>query len=248
MRRFLFVVGQARSGTTALVRVVGAHDQIAMGIERFKWFWTPQGDISGFGPDHFTRERFFDFDAGLTNLTPDFHKRYRAWYDETEKKYDSARYVGEKITQPFRLQALAQQFPNAFFICIVRDVFEVAHSWQARADDAADLWNPGQGAIKAVDAWNTAVANIARCYHENPGRVMIVDHSQFFGAQEDTPLEPMMRFLDLETDDSLRAAYEAARRKYMTSVAEKRRDLPPDVVEHIHATTRPRVLQTMLNS
>lgn len=148
--------GLGRSGTTALARVLAAHPRVVLGIERYKRLW-PADRIGELGPAHFTRERFFDFSDDLTNLTPQSSGVWAAHYARMAERFATARYVGDKITK-LPLLALHAAFPDARFVCIVREAAQTAYSWQARAEDEADLGWPGDhDAERAVRRWNKSL-------------------------------------------------------------------------------------------
>ncbi|MDP3966842.1 MAG: sulfotransferase, partial [Nocardioides sp.] len=136
MSQLLFLAGLGRSGTTALTELFDAHPGIAIGMERYKHvLYEPEGP--GLTPDHFTRERFFDFSDDLTNIRPDVHQRWHDFYAGLEEKWETTAYVGDKITH-LRLPRLWDCLPDARFVCIIRDVRSVAASWEARATNPAD--------------------------------------------------------------------------------------------------------------
>lgn len=233
MPQYLFVVGLGRSGTTALARVVGSHPQVALGVERYKFLWKPQ-NVHRLVPDLFAEERFFDFAGSrTTNITPDVPV-WSAYYEEVRGKYASAAYVGDKLTEPGTMPALAEQFPRPRFLCIVRDVAEVAHSWQARATNPGDRgWRAEYDARAAVKFWNESLVTMLDVREQCPDLVCFVEYADFFGANDDRPLRRVLRFLQLPMTDEIGSAFARARKTHREKIAPKRRDLPGDVAEFV---------------
>src|SRR5262245_12719388 len=97
--RFLFVCGVGRSGTTALAHLVDSHPDVVLGVARFTGLWNP-ARIAEMRPALFARDRFFDFSDGLTNITPELAPKWARHYDHAAEKYDRARFLGDKMTQP----------------------------------------------------------------------------------------------------------------------------------------------------
>jgi len=59
--KYLFVAGCPRSGTTALVKILNSHDQIILGMERFKY-------VNKITPNHFTKTNFLALDKQENNI------------------------------------------------------------------------------------------------------------------------------------------------------------------------------------
>lgn len=221
----LLVAGLARSGTTALQRVLDPHPDIALGLERYKRLWGAR--IGELDAGHFERERFFDFSDGLTNITPDVD-----WaaprIELLDGKWDAARYRGDKMTV-IRAQRLWQTIPDARFVLIVRDLAEVAHSWERRSADAADTgWNREAGAERAIEAWNASIRRVLRAVRRRPGHACVVEYSGFFGDPGATALRRVMDFLGLDPAPVL-PAFAEAHQQYVGSVAGRDRTLPPEL-------------------
>jgi hypothetical protein len=205
---FLFLGGVARSGTTALAHMLGGHGGIALGMERFKDLWQPSR-LAEFGPELFVRERFFDFDDGLTNVTPARHARWARYYERVAAKYDTAVYRGDKMTRPWFDETWAR-FPRARFVCIIRNVFDVAHSWQERAANPEDTsWAATNDARAAVGHWNRTLQLIADAHRRRPDHVLVVDYDTIFS--EDGPLRAVLDTLGLAWEPAIGRAYESAR-------------------------------------
>lgn len=225
----LFLAGVARSGTTALRAVLGAHPEIAVGMERYKKLWG--AEIGSITPDLFERERFFDFSDGLTNITPDVEWARERLADLTAK-WDVARYRGDKMTV-IRAQRLWENFPDARFIFIVRDVALVASSWQRRAADADDVtWRRDADAATSVEAWNTALRRVHKAVSGRPDRAVVVDYTRFFGDPDGVAFHGVLDALGLDPAPIV-DTWRAAHRTYVDRVAGRDRTLPPDVAAYI---------------
>lgn len=228
-RDFLFVVGLGRSGTTALWDVLGSHQRIVLGCERFKGLWSTS-EMQDFTPDVFARERFLDLDDGLTNIGPGGHPhpRFARYYEDAAGRFDQARWVGDKVTTG-RIGLLRQQFPTAHFVVIVRDVRQLAFSWQARADDGDDTgWAAHRGAPRAVATWAQAMPRVVTAAENRPDDVTVVEYDSFFGAPDDRLLTTLLARLDLEPDAAASGAYAEARAMHRQVLRHKERPLPPE--------------------
>jgi hypothetical protein len=130
------------------------HPAIALGTERFNLRLFARTLM----PTDFERSRFFRMEAGDT------------WYDDlshfpwrqrrAEANYDSADYVGDKVPRGYEcFDHLITYFPDVHFICLVRNLFDVAASYDSRQRDVAD-WNPDWGSRTAVAHWNASLKAI----------------------------------------------------------------------------------------
>lgn len=216
----LFVVGVGRSGTTTLTSLLSTHPRVVIGQERYKALWGSRiGELTA---DCFTRERFFDFSDGLTNIVPDAEERWRVHYERMDRQFDGASYVGDKLTVA-RLQVLWEQHPTARFVCIVRDVAEVAASWDRRATTVTDRgWPESLDARKAVEFWNQHNARIRRAARQRPEQVAVVEHATFFGDPGAHALRRVLTGLDLEMTPAVETAFAAAHARYADVVAQER--------------------------
>lgn len=242
MSQVLFVAGLARSGTTALHRVLDAHPDVALGIERYKRLWG--GRIRDIDEGAFSRERFFDWSDDLTNITPDLPWAARQ-VATLDAKWDTARYRGDKMTT-VRAQRLWQTIPEARFVFVVRDVAEVAASWERRARNEADAgWRRDLGAQAAVVASNTALRRIRRAVRQRPGHACVVDHASFFADPDAGALRGVCAFLGLDAEPCLEA-FAAAYRTNVDSVAGRERALSGETAAFVAAHADHRAWQDVL--
>ena len=97
-KRIVFIIGVARSGTTAMADLLNLHPEICIGIERYKFKFVRRGE---FDAADFTPERFFDLRARDTNILPHNGGRWKAVYSRMRRKFPRAAVVGDKIPHLF---------------------------------------------------------------------------------------------------------------------------------------------------
>jgi hypothetical protein len=223
--QLLFVAGLGRSGTTALMEVLVAHAEIAMGVERYKRLY-PR-DEEPVTAELFEEGRFFDFTDGLTNLTPELAPEWAPHYAAMRAKWSGARYVGDKMVA-IRLQHVWEALPDARFVCIVRALEPVAASWEARATDPDDLgWAADQDATKAVAGWNRSLRRVRRAVRQRPDHAVVVEYDRFFGDAGGASLDKVLAWLGLERSPEIDAAFAQVHTTYVEKVAPKQRTLSP---------------------
>ncbi len=231
-QQLLFVAGLGRSGTTALMEVLAAHAEIALGVERFKRLY-PRDD-EPVTAELFEEQRFFDFGDGLTNLTPDQAPEWASHYEAMRAKWAGARYVGDKMVA-IRLQHVWETLPDARFVCIVRDLEPVAASWEARARNPEDAgWGADQDATRAVAGWNRSLRRIRRAVRQRPEHAAVVEYDRFFGDPQGTSLAKVLDWLGLDRSPAIDAAFGQVHRQYVERIAPKPRTLSPDVRAFLH--------------
>jgi hypothetical protein len=158
-RRYCFIFGCPRSGTTALTRLLNSHEAFVVGMERYKYHYSSTQGRAALGPDFFEPGRYFDFRPEDTNITPS-NERFARFYERARRRFDAATvvYVGDKVlaTDPI-LDAIRENFPDPRFIFIYRDLFRVASSWEVRARNEKDEnWVAANDYRVAGERWQGA--------------------------------------------------------------------------------------------
>ena len=195
-RRNLFVCGAARSGTTALTRLLNTHPDVVVGIERYKYrLLGAQEDIDYVGL--FTRDRFFSYEPGDTNI--DINTSYIKDMERMRAKFDSALYVGDKVPGLYkRLNFVGETFPGCKVVFIVRDPMLVAASWEARAINSEDSWSEKQGYVQAVEEWNRSIACALKARKILRHDFMCVSYERTFVSRRHAVLRDLGRQLELK--------------------------------------------------
>ncbi len=182
MKSHLFLCGVPRSGTTALTDLLSGHTSAAIGIERYKKYVNIRR-VHQLTPDVFERERFFTFDDSETNLGPERASSFAKHYADLDERFDDATVVGDKVpTYYYIYHHLLGTFPNCKVVCILRNPFEVASSWNRRAKNSADRWAPEEDARRALLRWNEALMICERALVQFPQDFLIVEHARLFGG------------------------------------------------------------------
>ena len=231
----LFIFGPPRSGTTALARVINSHERIGIGMERFKLIMNNKC-IEQFTPDLFEEHKLFDFSDGHTNMSPAASAAMKQYYDDMQAKYDNLSYIGHKVPSAFRVaKEIHERFPNTKCVFIIRDIFETACSWQARAERKSDSWPATRTATHAVKPWNVCLKIFLDLQQKYPDDFYMVDYGSFFSGdpQDLTELQNLCRFLDLPADGSMRMAFTGSRNKYQELVKNKERGLDKETLQYI---------------
>lgn len=203
----IIVTGVARSGTTALARLLNAHEEICLGVERFKFQFLRQNNYSA---DLFERDRFFTFLEDDTNILPDGKPEWQPLYAEIARKWDSARVIGDKV--PDMMPVLAEFLcanPDFKCIYILRSLKGVALSWQTRADDRRDNWPSGRGFELACESWAAQAHALEQLMASGQvkGRILLLDYDKMY-KPGDRSAEAILRFLGLGPSAAFSATYQ----------------------------------------
>lgn len=200
----LIVSGTARSGTTALAELLNAHEGICLGIERFKFQYLRRNNYDA---GLFARERFFDFRTEDTNLTPEAKPHWAPVYEEMARKWDSAAVIGDKVPDMAPILGdFLRANPDFRCIYILRNLKDVALSWQARADRVRDSWPAGKGFEAACESWDAQMRAIHALTEQKAvrPRILVLNYDTMYldgGRSRDA----VLAFLGLGPS----AAYEA---------------------------------------
>jgi hypothetical protein len=187
----LFICGCPRSGTSALRNVFNTDPRFALGMERYY----SRGSINfNLQRSHFEKSRFYDLQEGdtfwpsLDNCT------------SNEANFDKAHYRGDKIPLLYKnLQSLFAEIPDSTVLFIVRDIYEVAASYNTRAQDENDkLWARNQNFRVAVDDWNDSLVHLYQSCQERKENVIPIFFDDFFS--DETALANLMSKLGLTND------------------------------------------------
>ncbi len=138
----LFVSGAARSGTTALGRLLNASPRVALFVERY------EPDF-GYHPDMFTADAVFcpGWEQGL----------HAASWGMLQRRVGQVRYIGDKMPNFLLSWHITRHNfrPRTIRILhIIRNIYDVAHSFNQRAQNSEDRWSQRRDFKSACAEWN----------------------------------------------------------------------------------------------
>ena len=206
-KKYLFIGGVGRSGTTVLTRVIGVHPLIILGMERYNKLFKKQ-DFS-ITLKHFEKERFFEMREGDT-FYMDFDL-FRPHMNAAEK-WDQAIYTGVKYPQIASVYELSRQALGDFkLIYIYRNIFDVAESWNRKQIESKN-WPKNRDYKKAVSFWNRSLRQTRKLIRENQDIVCIRYEDLLFSEKS---IQPIFDWLELEMD-----------KKVIDVLSDERKDAP----------------------
>jgi hypothetical protein len=207
-RQFVFVCGIARSGTSALTRLLNSHPSVCIGMERYKYLWRDKRRRErDFTPELFEEERFFDFRASDTNIIPKPRTASSLLYRDMKGKFAAATHIGDKISLSNDYRLVARRFRPATFVYILRDIREVAASFNARAEKSNPSWPENIDFRVAVDRWNTANRRTLT-FARRGGDVTVVRYERLF-CGDPAYLSALLRSLHLPDHPACSDAFRA---------------------------------------
>ncbi len=209
--QYVFVFGCPRSGTTAISELLISHKRIAIGMERYKLYFN-KNDIEKINESKFDMEKFFDFKDYETNIQPKAQEKYRVYYEKIREKYEKYNdcdelILGDKVPNGHNfLQEINRQFENVKIIIMLRDVFALALSYDARAKNPKDInWKKTFNYKIAVNHWNNCLAKTWH-YLKEHNNLFICQYERIF-AYDENYLESIIKFLELDMDGNLIECY-----------------------------------------
>ena len=210
------------------MEILASHPEVALGVERYKRLWLGRA-IETLTPELFERDRFFDFSDGLTNLVPEQHPQWAAYYARMAAKWDTATYVGDKVTSLRMQPVLGADTPRRRFV-----VHRARHRRGGALVERARARSRRPVLVRrrptracAVRRWNAALRTIRVAQRDHPDRIVVVEYARFFGDPQATSLHAVLDFLrPWPTSRTSPPRSRRAREAYTSTIADKPRELP----------------------
>ena len=166
----LFICGCPRSGTTALWRLMVTHPSIVLGVERYVSLTFRKG---AFSPDLFNFDKFFKIEPGQT-----FYQDlvgFNRYYEEARARFPAAVWIGDKSPPLFKLyDEIDEKFEHAHILFIVRNIYDVAASFQKRANNVEDkTWDAARNYKRAITDWHESLRTTGNFLEKNGRRTKL---------------------------------------------------------------------------
>ena len=220
-KHYLFVAGNARSGTTALGALLNFSSEICLGIERYSL----NENVSALS---FDKNHFFDKESENYLMRPQLYEKIR-------NKFERAKYIGDK--RPRFIKSWRNTWlnlPQAIIIYIFRNIYDVACSYNVRASNAAlgidTSWSPHRDFSKAVRDWNEGVQEINNLVQFC--EVYLVKYEDFFVDM--AKINRLLNYLEINLDEHDLQAGITKINKTALSLQNKDRNLSSFEIEYVN--------------
>jgi len=197
----LFLCGCPRSGTTALWKLFASEPKIATGLERFKnRCRNAKFELS---ESLYTKDRFFELKDGDTHFKDLINGESGKYYQELKDRFDTCEYVGDKLPNLYRfIPEVLEAFSNPKIIVIVRNVFDVAQSYETRFLNEKDQWD--RNFKDGINEWNVSIRKTSANLGEN---VLPLVYEEFFFSKDDQYIKKIEDFLEFKFDQKFYDTY-----------------------------------------
>lgn len=217
--KFLFICGCPRSGTTALTHMFNWHPKVLLGIERYAALF--RRNSKAMNKDLFSAQRFSDVrkgDCGYSSLEQ--MREYSIHYGRRIDLNDisTAQIVGDKITQLYEdfdvFEENGWAGESITIVQIIRNVFDVARSYEARNTDPDDKWRFNY--VDGVKEWAHAIERGLHAAESNASktRFLMVNYENLFELGEEQFLVGCNKLIEAIGLDSTPSFEEGLKKLY----------------------------------
>jgi hypothetical protein len=204
-KQYLFVCGSPRSGTTAMWNFLTSDERIKMGVERFGnlFFSKP------LSAELFEKNRFYDLVEGDTFYSS--LDGFTDYYTSIEANYENGIYYGDKIPLLYNyLDRLSVTLPQAKVVIMLRNIIDVAASYEARANNESDdSWNRDKRTKSAIEDWRTSLKVIKE--NIDNSNIIPVIYEDFYSDISEA--QALYDELGLNFTPEVKAAYESTHKR-----------------------------------
>jgi hypothetical protein len=200
-RKFVFLCGCPRSGTTALQQLISESASVACGIERFNRRLMIDDALR---KEHFEKERFFASNPHDSWYTDPMTSKFAGFYRGLYERYDQALWVGDKIPQSYRKYSSIQaHFSNPKFLFIYRNVFDVCLSYKQRLFNPQDNWE--KSPENALVDWNQSLLDTKKALSAGVD-VLGISYEELFLKKSQKVVSQIFSFLEIPVPKNVMAS------------------------------------------
>lgn len=152
-----------------------------MGVERY--INKVDGNFIELTPELFEKERFFDLQPGDTHFQDLKSGGAGKYYEDLEPRYNQCLWLGDKSPILYKnFNGLFYRFPNAHVFFVIRNVYEVALSFETRKENKEDDWDLDYR--DAVRKWNESLLQALK-YIKKGQKIFCVDYNALYYGEYD---------------------------------------------------------------
>ena len=242
-QKYLFICGCPRSGTSALVDLVNFHPLISIGMERYKYYVNKE-NIHKINPQAFNYEYFFDIKDEQTNI------KWERIYEKLSQKYKLGNKLtlGDKYPHYYEFyNEINKQFQDVKWIFIIRDILDVALSYNARAYNPKDKWPKEANYKKAVAHWNSSLIKTWKYLKDcKAPNLFICEYEQLFSYNKDY-FDSLVSFLEVDNFPELEVFYHQTTKHWHKRQNRKAKEIEKEQLEYIDSKANIKLKKHLLH-
>ena len=245
--KYLFVSGSPRSGTSALTELLSSHPDISLGMERFKFLYKKNQVKKKL----FSKDEFFNFKDEQTTINAS-NGKYLDYYKQLSDKYTGSSIVGDKYPQLYKFwPSLFDEFgAEGKYIFIIRNIEDVASSFNLRAQNPRDKWPEKNDYRKAVEIWNESLMRAIKA-KEAGADIFVVSYEKLFDSSlHDTKniLSNMISYLGMDLNGSILTCHKKMCSDYLNIIKSKAKTVHEGQMVYINEHADFQLLKKLLGS
>ena len=182
------------------------HPSIVLGVERYVSLSFRKG---AFSPELFSFDKFFKLEPGQT-----FYQDlvgFNKYYEEARERFSQAKWVGDKSPPLYKIyDEIDEKFERAHILFIVRNIYDVAASFQKRANNIDDkTWDGSRNYKRAVADWHESLQTTGKFLSKSDRRtkLTILSYEDIF--TERCNLKAIFDLLELDVLPDVEREYKA---------------------------------------
>jgi len=172
-----------------------------MGEERY--INKVDGNFIELTPELFEKDRFFNLQPGDTHFPDLTTAGAGRYYADLKPRYHKCEWLGDKVPVLYKnYDGLFYRFPMVHVVYVLRDIYEIAESFETRLADPDDNWDHDYK--DAVAKWNESLKETLK-FKKQGHKIYCIDYRALFYEAYD--LEQLFIPLGLSTFPELYTFY-----------------------------------------
>lgn len=200
-KRYLFVCGCGRSGTSNMAYLLGHHPKVVMGVERYHNLVLPKFKLK---PSHFKYQRFMNFLEKDSHHNMFEHKIFKELYPLYKNDFRKHYLIGDKVPMLYyQYDSLFKNFESAAEISIifmVRNIYDVANSYMTRYLNTEDRWK--RDFDTCIKDWNDSLTETERIIQQGK-KVHVIQFEDFYYGDTDSYIVKLCQLLGISISNEL---------------------------------------------
>ncbi len=152
------------------------------------------------------KHRFFNFNRNNTNILPNSDV-WEDFYKQVFSKYAQVTIIGDKLPEYYNFyNEMTEAFHVPKWIFMLRDIEDVAMSYNKRANNTEDMWPSDANYRRAVEHWNKSLEKTWCYINKKFGNFFCCEYEKLF-SYNPKYLKILLDFLEVDFNSEIDNAY-----------------------------------------